>query len=66
MEQPNMMAAGMPGQLINPMQRPQNPISNQQVHARILEDLRNSLHQIPLGWQSTFSLDTRAAYVMQL
>lgn len=72
MEQANMMPGGMPGQgnpgmnMNNTMQRAQPGNPAQQLHAKIMEDLRRGVPQLPAGWQAMFDLRERANKIMQL
>lgn len=62
MERPNqMMPNGM-----NTMQRPQSGNSMQQIHAAIMNELKQRSGTLPPGWQSTFDLGQRANRIMQL
>lgn len=71
MEQPNMMPNGMGGgnnmnMALNTMQRPQSGNPNQQIHAAIMQHLRDSIGQLPQGWQQTFDIRERANRIMQM
>lgn len=56
---------GMPPSM-NSMQRPQQGNIMQQLHAKIITDLRNNMNLVGQGWQSTFNIGERAGYTMQL
>jgi len=61
-QNPFMMAGGMPPQ---GMQRPQPGNENDQIHAKIMEELRKMT--IPQGgWQMTLDMRERANWIMQL
>lgn len=70
MEQANMMPGGMPGQgnpqMNNSMQRPQPGNVAQQLHARVMVELRAALPSLGNGWQAMFDLRERANRIMQL
>lgn len=68
MEQPNMMPNGMPGQVPQggAMQRAQSGNVQQQIFAKIITDLRNSMGTFTGGWQATFDPRTRGNLIMQL
>lgn len=57
---------GMPLNNMNNMQRPQagNPV--QQLHAKILHELQQSMNLLNPGWQTTFDVKQRANKIMQL
>lgn len=69
-QQANMMPGGMPGQgnpqMNNSMQRPQPGNMQQQLHARIMEELRRTQPSIGTGWQTMLDLRERASRIMQL
>lgn len=61
-QNPFMMAGGMPPQ---GMQRPQAGNENDQIHAKIMEELRKTA--VPQGvWQSTVDPRERAQWIMQM
>lgn len=61
-QNPFMMAGGMPPQ---GMQRPQPGNENDQIHAKIMDELRKIA--IPSGgWQMTMDFRERANWVMQM
>lgn len=72
MEQANMMPNGLPGQGAgggNPMasmQRPQVGNQLQQIHASIMERLRQRMPSLQSTWQATFDIRERAGKIMQL
>jgi len=66
MEQANMMLPNGMQPNGNGVQRPQLGNVMQQIHAKIINDLRNSMHQVGQGWQSTLDIRERAAHIMQL
>jgi hypothetical protein len=66
MEQPNMMPNGMPGQMQQSMQRPQQGNMAQQLHAKIISELRSKMAGFQGMWQATYDIRERATRVMQL
>lgn len=70
MEQANMMPGGMPGQgnpaMNNSMQRPQPGNLAQQLHAKVMDELRRSAPSLGAGWQAMLDHRERANRVMQL
>lgn len=65
MENQNIMPPnGMPN--MNTMQRPQAGNQTQQIFAKILQELQQSLPMLQSGWQQTFDLKQRATMIMQL
>ncbi|KAF7197147.1 hypothetical protein HII31_01572 [Pseudocercospora fuligena] len=67
MEQPNnMMGGGMPNMMNQGMQRPQSGNIQQQLHARIISDLRQNAPAFNGTWQATHDIRDRAQRIMQL
>lgn len=67
MEQPNgMMPNGLPAGPNHTMQRPQNGNWTQQVYAKVLEFLRNTLGPLQNSWQGIVDIRERASKIMQL
>jgi hypothetical protein len=75
MEQTNLMppngnlAAQQNGQMpqaMNRMQQPQQGNLAQQIHPRVIQELRNTMAILPAGWQQTFDIRERANKLMQL
>jgi len=65
----NMMPNGMPApgqQANNGMQRPQSNNLMQQVHAKIINDLRSSVGEFQGSWQAMHDVRDRAGRIMQL
>ena len=61
-----MIPNGMQPQQMHTMQRPQSGNLMQQMHAKVMEDLRNNMGQFGGSWQSTFDIRERASRIMQL
>ncbi|QIW95449.1 hypothetical protein AMS68_000967 [Peltaster fructicola] len=63
-----MMQNGMPGQqqLNAAMQRPQPGNPNQQLFARIVNEIKNNIGQFQGAWQATLDPRTRAGLIVQL
>ena len=56
---------GMPANMNN-IQRPQPGNVMQQMHGKIMTDLRNTMSQVGQGWQLTFDPRERGNYLIQL
>ena len=64
-----MMPGGMPGQgnsQMNTMQRPQPGNMLQQLHAKVMDELRRSAPSLGTGWQAMLDHRERAQRIMQL
>lgn len=63
-----MMPNGMPAQnpMMNRMQQPQSGNGSQQIHATIINEMKNNMGQFAGNWQSTYDIRDRAQKVMQL
>lgn len=60
-----MMGGGMPQAQMAGMQRPNPGNQNEQIFAKVLDDMRKN--PVPQGgWQPTMDIRERANYVMQL
>jgi len=68
MEHMNLMPNGMPAQgpHMNRMQQPQPGNGMQQLHASILAQMKNDMHNFAGKWQSTYDLRDRSQKVLQL
>ena len=60
-----MLPNGMPNN-VNSLQRPQPGNVMQQMHGKIMADLRSTMGQVGQGWQLTCDPRERGSYLVQL